>query len=58
MLAGVQPGTVTGANDPSRPFPSVSTLTTIADLGGWPAVNKKYFDKSDGIITKILGGSG
>lgn len=54
VLAGVQPGTVAGANDPSQPFPTVAQLTTIADLGGWPAVNKKYFDKTDGIITKIL----
>jgi ABC-type sulfate transport system substrate-binding protein len=58
VLAGVRPGTVVGANDPSQPFPTVAKLTTIADLGGWSAVNKKYFDKSDGIITKILGGSG
>ncbi|MEO6701014.1 MAG: extracellular solute-binding protein [Jatrophihabitantaceae bacterium] len=57
VSAGVQPGTVTGANDPSAPFPTVQTLTKITDLGGWSVVNKKYFDKTDGIITKILSSS-
>jgi ABC-type sulfate transport system substrate-binding protein len=46
-------GQVKGANDPSQPFPSVEKLTTITQLGGWTAVNKKYFDKTDGIVTKI-----
>jgi sulfate/thiosulfate-binding protein len=49
-------GTVPGANDPAEPFPAVTKLETIADLGGWSAVNKKYFDKSDGIVVKIESG--
>ncbi|SHG76803.1 sulfate transport system substrate-binding protein [Jatrophihabitans endophyticus] len=49
--------TVAGANDPSNPFPTVSKLTTIAQLGGWSAVNKKFFDEKTGIVTKI-GGAG
>jgi sulfate transport system substrate-binding protein len=57
-LQGVAPGTVEGANDPANPYPAVSKLETIADLGGWTAVNKKYFDKEDGIVTKIEGTSG
>jgi len=57
VLPGLDPGTVAGANDPEQPYPTVKTLTTIAQLGGWPAVDKKYFDKSSGIITKILNGS-
>ncbi len=56
VLPGVQAGTVTGANDPSNPFPTLATQTTIADLGGWSTVNTKYFDKTNGIITKILNG--
>jgi sulfate/thiosulfate transport system substrate-binding protein len=52
-LSGVTVGTVEGATDPSNPYPAVSKLETIADLGGWTAVNKKYFDKTDGIVTKI-----
>ena len=58
MLPGVTAGTVTGANDPAKPFPTPKTLTTITELGGWTQVNTKYFDKTNGIITKILAGSG
>ncbi|HTZ45307.1 MAG TPA: extracellular solute-binding protein [Jatrophihabitans sp.] len=58
VLAGVAAGTVSGANDPADPFPTPATLTTIAQLGGWSAANARYFDKQDGIITKILAGAG
>ena len=58
VLSGVSVGSVPGANDPANPFPNPPTLTTITDLGGWSAVNSKYFDKTNGIITKILAGSG
>jgi sulfate transport system substrate-binding protein len=58
VLAGVAAGRVAGANDPADPFPTPKTLTKINDLGGWSAVNSKYFDKTNGIITKILDGSG
>ena len=57
VLDGVGAGTVAGANDPAHPFPSVAKLQTIADLGGWSAVNKKYFDKATGIVTRIASGS-
>jgi sulfate transport system substrate-binding protein len=57
-LSGVAVGTVAGANDPANPFPAVPKLQTIADLGGWSAVNKKYFDKATGIVTKIIAGAG
>jgi sulfate transport system substrate-binding protein len=55
-LSGVSIPTVPGANDPANPFPAVQQLETIADLGGWTAVNKTYFDKTDGIVTKIESG--
>jgi sulfate transport system substrate-binding protein len=58
VLPGVSPGTVSGANDPANPFPAVPTLTTVAELGGWSAVNTRFFDKSTGIVTVILKGSG
>jgi sulfate/thiosulfate transport system substrate-binding protein len=58
VVQGVTPGTVTGANDPANPFPQVAKLTTIADLGGWSAVNKKFFDPDDGIVTQIEKSSG
>ncbi len=57
----VRPGTkiptVPGANDPSNPFPQPKKLVTIAQLGGWTAVNDKFFADKTGIVTKI-GGSG
>jgi sulfate transport system substrate-binding protein len=52
VVAGVDPGTVKGANNPSEPFPEVGKLTTIADLGGWSKVNEEFFG-ADGIVTKI-----
>ena len=44
---------VVGANDPANPFPAVAHLTTIADLGGWTAVNKTFFDKETGLVTGL-----
>jgi sulfate transport system substrate-binding protein len=58
VLQGVTAGTVQGANDPANPFPTVKTLTTVASLGGWSTVNTKFFDKTNGLVTKILSGSG
>jgi sulfate transport system substrate-binding protein len=52
----VDVGTVQGANDPSQPFPTPAHVTTVADLGGWDAVNKKFFGDS-GLVTAIEGGS-
>lgn len=52
VLAGTKVGTVQGANDPANPFPAVPKLTTIADLGGWSAVNDKFFG-DHGIVTRI-----
>ncbi|MDP9116042.1 MAG: extracellular solute-binding protein [Actinomycetota bacterium] len=50
---GVTVGPVPGANDPGNPFPTPRKLTTIADLGGWTAVNKKFFDAATGLVTGI-----
>jgi sulfate/thiosulfate transport system substrate-binding protein len=57
VVPGVEPGTVPGANDPANPFPTVRRLETIADLGGWDAVNKKFF-ADGGIVPSAEGGSG
>jgi sulfate transport system substrate-binding protein len=48
------------ANDPANPFPApVKKLQTIAaDFGGWPAVNTKFFDATNGLVTKIQKESG
>ncbi|MEO6503930.1 MAG: extracellular solute-binding protein [Jatrophihabitantaceae bacterium] len=57
VISDVPVGSVAGANDPANPFPAVAKLQTIADLGGWSAVNKKYFDKDSGIVTRIISGA-
>jgi len=54
---------VTGANDPSKPFPKPKTLITIADLGGWSSAASKFFaqkakDGTDGIVTTIENSTG
>jgi sulfate transport system substrate-binding protein len=47
------PATVKGANDPSDPYPAVSKLETIDDLGGWTRVNTEFFDPDNGIVAQI-----
>jgi sulfate transport system substrate-binding protein len=54
VVSSTKIGTVAGANDPSNPFPTVKQLVTISQLGGWSAVNDKFFGDS-GIDTKIEG---
>jgi sulfate/thiosulfate transport system substrate-binding protein len=58
VVAGTDIGQVQGANDPASPFPSVTKLVTIEQLGGWKTVNTTFFDKTDGIVTKIENGVG
>jgi sulfate/thiosulfate-binding protein len=58
-VSGVTVGTVKGANDPANPFPKIDDLFTIdKTFGGWDAVNTKFFDEKNGIITKIIANSG
>ena len=48
---------VPGANDPSNPFPPVKTQYTIdKTFGGWDKANSKFFDDTNGIITKMIAG--
>jgi len=54
VVSGINPGTVEGANDPSNPFPNPHKFATIEQLGGWSAVNDKFFG-DNGIVTKIEG---
>jgi sulfate transport system substrate-binding protein len=54
VIAGVSPGAVKGANDPNNPFPNPLKIVTIGDLGGWSAVNTRFF-ADGGIVTKIEG---
>jgi sulfate transport system substrate-binding protein len=41
-----------------KQFPTPAGLFTIAQLGGWPKVNKELFDEKDGIVTKIQSEAG
>jgi sulfate/thiosulfate-binding protein len=54
VVDGVTLPEVEGANDPSDPFPTPTTLYTVDDdLGGWDEANTKFFDEDNGIITKL-----
>jgi len=58
-VTGVDTPTVKGANDPANPFPAIDELFTIdKTFGGWSAVNAKFFDEKNGIITKVIAESG
>ena len=54
VVDGVTIPEVTGANDPANPFPEPNHLATINDdLGGWSAVNKKFFAEDTGLVSQI-----
>lgn len=58
-LTDVGSVTVDGANDPADPFPAPSSLLTVDDdFGGWSEANTKFFDETDGILTKLQADSG
>ena len=59
VIDGVTVGEVAGANDPANPFPTPSGLFTIEeDLGGWKAVNAKFFEEGTGIVPQIQKATG
>ena len=59
VIDGVNVGSVEGANDPANPFPIPSGLFTIEkDLGGWKAVNAKFFEEGTGIVPQIQKATG
>jgi sulfate transport system substrate-binding protein len=35
-------------------YPAPSGLFTIADLGGWPSVDRQFFDRDNGMVSQIL----
>ncbi|AFM18114.1 sulfate/thiosulfate-binding protein [Mycolicibacterium chubuense NBB4] len=51
--AGFRPVDPAVAKDFAADFPAPQKLWTIADLGGWSAVDPDLFDKDNGSITKI-----
>ena len=52
--AGFRPVDPAVAADFTKDFPTPEKLWTIADLGGWTAVDPSLFDKENGSITKIF----
>jgi sulfate/thiosulfate transport system substrate-binding protein len=58
VVAGTPIAEVAGANDPRNPFPVPAKLFTIAELGGWDAVNKKFFDDATGLVPAIQKATG
>ncbi len=59
VIDGIDVGSVPGANDPAEPFPTPPGLFTIADdLGGWDAVNTKFFEEGTGIVPQIQKATG
>jgi sulfate transport system substrate-binding protein len=50
---GYRPVVKSVASQFSSQFPTPPDLFTIDTLGGWSSVKKKFFDSSDGLITKI-----
>jgi sulfate/thiosulfate-binding protein len=58
VVAGTPTTDVQGANDPAKPFPTPSKLFTIAELGGWDAVNTKFFDEKTGIVPQVQAETG
>jgi sulfate/thiosulfate transport system substrate-binding protein len=53
VIADTPIGEVAGSNDPTKPFPTPPRLFTISDLGGWEAVNAKFFDEATGLVPQI-----
>lgn len=50
---------VEGANDPADPFPTVVNLLTVdGNFGSWAELSKKFFDETDGIVSKAIAASG
>jgi sulfate transport system substrate-binding protein len=52
--AGYRPVVQDVAREFASTFPVPGGLFTIADLGGWSSVDKKFFDRDNGMVSQIL----
>ncbi|WP_199254788.1 extracellular solute-binding protein [Mycolicibacterium mengxianglii] len=52
--AGFRPAVPEVAREFATAFPKPQTLWTIDDLGGWDALDPKFYDPENGIITRIF----
>ncbi len=50
---GYRPVDATVQQEFADTYPTPSALFTIADVGGWPEVMEKFFDKDTGIVAEI-----
>lgn len=58
-VEGVEFDEVEGANDPSDPYPTVTNLLTVAeDFESWSALSDKFFDETNGTVTRVIAESG
>lgn len=51
---GYRPVVQDVAREFTSTFPVPAGLFTIADLGGWPSVDKQFFDRDNGMFSQIL----
>jgi len=51
---GYRPVVQDMAREFTASFPVPAGLFTIADLGGWPSVDKQFFDRDNGMVSQIL----
>ncbi|MBV9579266.1 MAG: sulfate ABC transporter substrate-binding protein [Chloroflexi bacterium] len=51
---GYRPVAQDVAAEVAATYPTPSGLFTINDLGGWPAVDKQFFDRDNGMVSQIL----
>ncbi|GIJ78708.1 sulfate transport system substrate-binding protein [Micromonospora phaseoli] len=59
IIDGVDTSGIEGAVDPSNPFPAPQKLLTVDnDFESWSALSEKFFDESDGIVSKVIAASG
>ena len=58
VIAGTPTTDVQGANDQAKPFPTPAKLFTVTELGGWDAVNTKFFDEKSGIVPQVQAETG
>ena len=59
VIDGVPVGTGRGGQRPGQPVPGPIRLFTIdEDLGGWDAVNAKFFEEETGLVPQIQKATG
>ena len=51
---GYRPVVTSVAAEVTSTYPTPTGLFTINDLGGWPAVDKQFFDRDNGMVSQIL----